>query len=92
MRGLASLREGWDEVEGFETQWLRALSVQESAAQWLDLQQAFEYQLQQTAEIFAADRWQALVELQDRLHRLAEWQRTHGESISFDPGAAAPSE
>jgi hypothetical protein len=92
MRGLQSLREGWDEVEAAETQLLRDMSVQESLAQWLRLQHAFEYQLQQTEELFAPDRRQALGELQFRLHRLAEWQRNHGESVSLDPGAPAPAE
>ena len=32
MRGLASLREGWDEVEAAETELLRGMSVQESRA------------------------------------------------------------
>jgi len=91
MRGLESLREGWDEIEAIETQLLRAMSLQEGLAQWQRLQQAFEYQLQQTAEIFAPDRLQTLAELQDRLHRLAEWQRNHGEPVSLDPGAATPS-
>lgn len=91
MRELASLREGWDEVEAIEARLLRAMSVQESLAQWLHLQQAFEYQLQQTAELFAPERRQALAELQDRLRKLAEWQRKHGKSVSFNPGAAAAS-
>jgi hypothetical protein len=56
------------------------------------MQQAFEYQLQQTAELFAADRRQALGELQARLDMLAEWQRNRGESVSRCPRAAASSE
>lgn len=92
MREIASLREGWDEIEAIETDLLRAMSVQESLAHWLRLQQAFEHQLQQTAELFAPERRQALVTLQERLHRLADWQREHGESISLHPGAATASE
>jgi len=88
MRELAALREGWDEVEKVETELLRAMSVQESLAHWLRLQQAFEYQLQQTAELFAPARREALAELQDRLYRLAEWQKEHGKPVSLDSGAA----
>ncbi len=88
MRELATLREGWDEVEKIETQLLRAMSVQESLAHWLRLQEAFEYQLQQTAELFAPARRKALAELQARLHRLAEWQREHGITVSLDSGTA----
>ena len=91
MRELVSLREGWDEIEAIEAQLSRAISVQESLAQWLSLQQAFEHQLQQTAELFTPARRQALAELQDRLHKLAEWQRKHGEPLSLDSGAAAAS-
>lgn len=88
MRELAALREGWDEIEKIETQLLRAMSVQESLAHWLRLQNTFEHQLQQTAGLFAPARREALIELQNRLHRLAEWQKKHGKPVSFDPGAA----
>ncbi len=92
MAGLASLRHGWEHVERVETELLRAMSAQESVTQWLRLQQAFEYQLQQTADLFAPERRQALATLQERLHKLAEWQKLHGESIPLDPGFAEPVE
>ena len=81
MRELSSLREGWDAFEEEETRLLRAMTVQESMRQWLMLQEAFEPQLQQTATLFAPERWAALAELQARLHRLAEWQEQHGQLV-----------
>ena len=77
MRDLSSVREGWEAAEEAKWESLRALTVQESLEIWLGLQQAFEPQLQETAPIFAEDRRQALVELQDRLQRLARWQASN---------------
>ena len=74
MRDLSSVREGWEAAEEAKWESLRALTVQESLEIWLGLQQAFEPQLQETAPLFAEDRRQALVELQERLQRLARWQ------------------
>lgn len=54
------------------------LTPQESAHQWLVLQQAFEGQLKETEAIFAEDRRKSLIELQRRLNRLAEWQAENG--------------
>jgi hypothetical protein len=51
---------------------LRAVPVQDSIHQWLQLQSAFEWQLQQTASLFEQDRRAAMVELQARLLRLIE--------------------
>jgi hypothetical protein len=45
-------------------------SLQESVSQWMRLQIAFEWQLQQTAILFEQDRRTALAELQARLLRL----------------------
>jgi hypothetical protein len=57
---------------------LKELTPQDSARQWLVLQQAFEGQLKDTEAIFAGDRREALVELQRHLKKLAEWQADNG--------------
>lgn len=77
---LSRVREGWDEVEAEETRLLRQMTVQESLRHYLALQQAFEPQLQQTEELFRAERLAYLEELQRRLAALDEWQeaREHG--------------
>jgi hypothetical protein len=72
MSDLSILREGWDSIQKEETRLLRAMTVQESLKQWLQLQQAFEWQLQQTAKFFESERRAALVELQNRLQCLVE--------------------
>lgn len=95
LSSLRQLRQDWEvdnDLEAEETRRLQALTVQESLQQWLALQRAFEWQLQQTASIFAADRQEALAELQARLRRLAEYQRQHGKPVPFDPAAAKASE
>jgi hypothetical protein len=69
---LSILREGWDSLRREETLLLRATTVEESIRQWVVLQTAFEWQLQQTAPLFAQERWTALAELQARLQRLVD--------------------
>ncbi|HET7376568.1 MAG TPA: hypothetical protein VFK30_07660 [Anaerolineae bacterium] len=71
MHELIALRQRWDEIEAEETRLLRLMSIQDSVRQWLRLQQAFEDQLKQTAEMFGPDHWAALAELQARLQQLA---------------------
>ena len=78
MRELQTLREGWETLEADETRLLRRMTVHESIRQWLILQRTFEPQLQETAAIFGSERQTALVQLQSRLRRLAEWQKEHG--------------
>ena len=79
MRELRTLREGWETIEVDETRLLRSMTTQESIRQWLVLQRSFETQLQQTAAIFGPERQAALVQLQARLRRIAEWQEKHGK-------------
>jgi ABC-type uncharacterized transport system ATPase component len=64
---LSGVRENWDLAQKQEKRLLRTMTVQESLALWGQLQRAFEWQLQQTAEIFESDRQAALVDLQKRL-------------------------
>jgi hypothetical protein len=70
MRDLSTCREGWDAFEEEETRLLRAMTIQESVARWLMLQQTFAAQLRQTADMFGPQRWATLGELQARLRRL----------------------
>ena len=77
MKGLGRVRDGWDEVEAEETRLLRQMTVQEGLRHLLALQRAFEPQLQQTEELFRAERLAYLEELQRRLAALTE--RTAGQ-------------
>ena len=79
MRDLRAIREGWEEIERAEVELPRSATAQESFRQWLQLQQVFEPQLQETSALFGPERQTALAELQTRLRRLAEWQERHGE-------------
>lgn len=72
MNNLGLLRESKEALEQEEILLLRATSLQESVYQWLRLQSAFEWQLQQTATLFEQDRRNAMIELQNRLRRLID--------------------
>ena len=76
---LNRVRDGWDEVEAEETRLLRQMTVQESLRHYLALQQAFEPQLQQTEELFRAERLAYLEELQRRLAALDGWTEERRE-------------
>jgi hypothetical protein len=67
---LSKLRQDWSDIRAEEIGLTRALTIQESLAQWRRLQDAFEWQLQQTEELFAQQRRDALIELQARLRQL----------------------
>ena len=78
MDNLSNIKTPQD-INDIEDQLVSAdLTPQESAHQWLVLQRAFEGQLRETEAIFAEDRRKSLIELQRRLHRLAEWQAENG--------------
>jgi hypothetical protein len=66
------LHQDWDLIEKEETRLLRAMTVQESLGVFLSLQMSFEWQLQQTASLFAPERESAMIELQNRLRRLVD--------------------
>ena len=70
MHNLDRLRKERGLLNEKEISLPQAISIQESLRQWVELQTAFEWQLQQTAELFGRDRWVALTELQARLRRL----------------------
>ena len=72
MRDLGSLRANWEQAEEINLRLLQGMTPQESLQHWLQLQQAFEWQLKQTEELFAHQRRDALAELQSRLKRLAD--------------------
>jgi len=72
VHNLSVLREVWDSYREDQTLLLCNMTIEESIGQWILLQTAFEWQLQQTATIFEQDRQVALVELQERLRLLVD--------------------
>ena len=78
MRDLKSLREGWEEIEVLETELLRQRTIHEKVRAYLDLRQTFRPLLEQKAHIYQAEREAALIAVQRKLARLAEYEKTHG--------------
>jgi hypothetical protein len=60
------------------------LTIQESVCQFLILCETFAPQLEETEELFRPEREAYLAELQERLQRIAEWQREQSEQASGD--------
>ena len=86
MRDLSTVRQGWEEVEQAEARLNSRMTPQESVRHWLQLQETFESQLQETSALFGPQRASHLAELQARLRRLAQWQERHGNAGSVHPG------
>ena len=83
LKPLRTLRDQWIEIEKVEITLARAypLTIQESAQQFMELYQEFAPYLEATEHIYRSDRIAYLIELQERLQRLAEWQKEQGEKI-----------
>ena len=75
MRELRSLREGWADIKREEARLRPSLTIEESVSQFLALYQTFAPQLEETEAIFGPERRAYLLELQQRLQRIAEWQQ-----------------
>ena len=71
------LREQWAEIQKEEAKLSPSLTIQESVRQFVELYQIFAPQLAETEAIFGPERQAYLAELQQRLQRIAEWQRGH---------------
>jgi hypothetical protein len=89
VRDLSAVRDGWDEIERTESRLIIEGSAEETFRHWLRLQQAFEFQLRDSATVFGEERVSALAELQARLHRLSAWQERHGDPGPIHPEAPA---
>ncbi len=70
-RDLSTLRKNFKDLYEEESHLLNEMSIQESLQIWIELQNAFESQLQQTAPLFEEERRRHLIELQARLAKLA---------------------
>ena len=72
MRRTVQLVNDKKTIQRVETALLRSMTQQESLQHWLQLQAAFEWQLLQTANLFAEARYKAMTELQTRLRKLQD--------------------
>ncbi len=71
VQDLSAVRTDFETLYEEESRLLREMSTKESLQIWVELQKAFESQLQQTAPLFEGERRKHLVELQARLAKLA---------------------
>jgi hypothetical protein len=94
MQDLSNLRKDWAARNAEEHNLTTTpLTIQESVHQFVILYQTFAAQLQETEAIFGPERRKHLIELQQRLQRIAEWQQEqHGKSISERPSAPKTTE
>ncbi len=72
MDKLRTVREQAEEQYIAEAQLLQTMTAVESLNIWAKLQQAFEWQLEQTAYLFETSHHKSLIDLQARLNKLIE--------------------
>ncbi len=76
MANLRQLREGWNEIEEFETQLFRKVTTQQKVHDFLALLNEFGQWNDRTEADYAAEREEALVALQRRLQSLGSQRMT----------------
>ena len=76
-QGMRRLREGWEEVEAFETELLRKQTIQEKVQEYLELMRFAAPFWARTEQRYQAEREAALIELQRRLAQAGEYWKTH---------------
>ena len=76
MRNLASLREGWDEIEREERriEERENLTIEQKFSIFLSLINSLAPFIKKSEEFFRRDRIDYLIEMQNRLRRLDEWR------------------
>jgi hypothetical protein len=86
MRNLASLREGWDEIEREERriEERENLSIEQKFSIFLSLINSLAPFIKKSEEFFRRDRVTYLIETQSRLRRLDEW-REQQDGNSTEP-------
>jgi hypothetical protein len=70
MRISGNLKRDEEHFQDEETRLLRRMTVQESLHLYASMQKAYEWQIQQSASVFASERRAAMIELQARLNLL----------------------
>lgn len=75
MRDLRAHRQGWDVAESARTNDLLARTPRETLAEFRQLFEEFAPLLEKTEGVFRPEREAYLTRLQERLHRLAQWQK-----------------
>jgi hypothetical protein len=83
MRNLASLREGWEEIEREERriEERENLTVEQKFRIFLSLIDSLAPFIKKSEEFFRRDRVAYLIEIQDKLMRLDKWrERQDGNS------------
>jgi hypothetical protein len=82
MQDLKTLRDSGANIQREKAKLSPELTIQESVWLFFALYQTFASQLEETEAIFGPERRAHLIELQERLQRLAEWQQTNAREFT----------
>jgi len=75
MLDVKAWREKWEAMDRTDIQSLREMTIEESVKIYLSLCHAIAPLIEETRDVFFADRKAYLVELQEQLRRFGEWKR-----------------
>ncbi len=75
MQNLSTLRNIWKQVQAEENKLPSPLTIQESVDQFLGMYQTFAPDLKKTEALFRPERETFLIDFQQRLRRIAQWQK-----------------
>lgn len=78
MQELKSLRDVWGEAQAEADKLSSKLTIEESIEQFLALYQTFAPELNKTEALFRPEREAFLINFQQRLQRIAQWQEENG--------------
>ena len=82
MLDVKSWREKWEAMDRADIKSLREMTIEESVKIYLSLCHAIAPLIEETRDVFFADRKAYLVELQGRLRRFGEWKRKQNENCA----------
>jgi hypothetical protein len=77
MQDLSTLRTRWTEIEAEETRLLREMTIAERLRAFAMLYDAFAPRFRANELTYWTEHEAAVIERQNRLLRLAQWQKTH---------------
>ena len=78
MQDLKSLRDVWREARVEEAKLSSKSTIQERVEQFLELYRTFAPELKKTEALFRPEREAFLINFQERLQRIAQWQKENG--------------
>lgn len=90
MQDVKRWRESWAEVEAFETELIRKMTIQEKVQEYLDLMAETWMWKPEVEADYQAEREAMLIALQKRLRKIGRYEAKYGSTRRLTRQAAKP--